>query len=87
MYTIPQHLRENKKYYYYNRLVKFGNRVIKAQKPLLIFGASIGPFGNYEKAVSYYQNHMRKVDGIIVREKTTVEYLSKLGIENNVYIL
>jgi polysaccharide pyruvyl transferase WcaK-like protein len=84
MYTIPRHLRNKNKYYYYNRLVKFGDRSIRKNVPFLIFGASIGPFGGYSKAVHYYTAHLKRVNGIIIRENYTMNYLKSLNINKNV---
>ena len=87
IYTIPKYLLNRKKYPYYNKLVKLGDTVLKTKTKLLIFGASIGPFGNYQKAINYYARHLRNVDLIIAREKKTVEYLQGLEVKRNVKLL
>ena len=87
IYTIPKYLRNKKKYRYVNYLVEFGEKAIKAGKKVVIYGASIGPFGNYDKALNYFINHLRKIDQIICREEDSVEYLNKQGITNNVFFL
>lgn len=84
IYTIPTYLREKEKYPYYNRLVEFGNIALKQNKKIIIYGASIGPFGKYKKAIMYYKSHLDRVDLIVVREKSTMQYLKEIGISSNV---
>ena len=87
IYTIPAYQREKKKYPYYNRLVDFGNNALKQNKKIIIYGASIGPFGKYQKAILYYKSHLKRVDLIVVRDKSTEQYLKKIGICSNVVFL
>ena len=87
IYTIPKYLRNKSRYRYVNYLVEFGEKAICAGKKVIIYGASIGPFGNYNKAVDYYINHLKKVDEIICREKESVDYLKEQGISSNVVFL
>ena len=86
IYTIPAVLREKNTYPYYNSLVNFCNRAIDAGKKVIVYGASVGPFGNYKKAVDYYVTNMKKYDAIICREMETVEYLKSLGLENTSFL-
>jgi len=61
-----------------NRFVKDGG------KPVILWGASVGPFSKdpeYEKIAT---NELRHVDRIYVRETETQKYLSSIGIEDNV---
>ena len=87
LYTLPAYLRKRKRYRYVNYLVEFGNKALKAGKSVMIYGASVGPFGEYGKALSYYTDHFKKVDGIICREQVSVDYLRSLGITDNVAML
>ena len=87
IYTIPEHERKKNKYRYANYLVEFGEKAIECGKKVVIFGASIGPFGNQDAAIKYYKRHFNRVDMIICRENESVEYLNSLGIRNNVYFL
>jgi colanic acid/amylovoran biosynthesis protein len=61
------------------------NRFVKERgKPVILWGASIGPFSKdpeYEKKVAYELSY---VDRIYVRETETQKYLSSIGIEENV---
>ena len=56
-------------------------------KRIIIYGASIGPFGDYSKAVLYYKSHLQKVNLIVARDKFTIKYLADIGISNNVVFL
>lgn len=87
IYTIPEYLRKRKHYRYVNYLVEFGNYALKHNVKVIIYGASIGPFGDYEKAKQYYFNHLKKIHKIICREENTLEYLKKNEIERNVIFL
>lgn len=84
IYTIPAHKRSANRYEYYKELVQFGEKALKNNKKLIIYGASIGPFGRYKKANNYYFNHLKKVNLIVAREKECVEYLAQNGISDNV---
>lgn len=85
IYTIPKYLREREKYSYYNSLVEFCNKVVEAGKQVIVYGASIGPFGNYDKAVNYYKNNLKKYKLIICREQISLNYLKNLGLENTIF--
>lgn len=55
------------------------------KKPIIIWGASVGPFGakpEYEKVII---EHLKRVNGIFARESETVEYLASKGLTQNVY--
>lgn len=87
IYTIPEYKRSQANYEYYSPLVQFGDYIKRRGKKLVIYGASIGPFGSYEKAVNYYQRHLNSADCIIAREQECVNYLSSIGIEDNVVFM
>jgi colanic acid/amylovoran biosynthesis protein len=58
--------------------------VLENQRPLVLWGASIGPFDrelSYEKFMSA---HLRRADRIFAREPATVEYLDSIGVKENV---
>jgi len=87
IYTIPEYIQAQSIYPYYNRIVQFGDTVIRNGKKLIVYGASIGPFENYERAQKYYFNHLKKVDLIVARERNTLEYLKRNKIKENVCLL
>lgn len=83
LYTIPKYLREKKKYRYQNRIVAFGEKAIEENRRMVVFGASIGPFGNYKRAVDYYRNHLMKTDLIVAREEKCIDYLNSINVSSN----
>lgn len=87
IYTIPRYLRDHKKYRYVNYMVEFGKKAIKNNKKVIIYGASVGPFGQYSKAKKYYIDHLKEVDRIICREMKSISYLKSEGVVNNVLFL
>jgi len=58
--------------------------VVARRRPLVIWGASVGPFSKYPAYERYMINHLRKVY-ILARETRTVEYLAEKGLTENVY--
>lgn len=82
IYTIPAFLRESDKYKYYNPLVDFCER---SGKPIVVYGASVGPWGKYEKAVDYYKRNLMKYRAILCRERDTVSYLESMGFRNSCF--
>jgi polysaccharide pyruvyl transferase WcaK-like protein len=58
---------------------------IENKKPMIIWGASVGPFEKFPKYEKYMINHLRKIDGIFARESLTIDYLAGKGVVKNVY--
>ncbi|MCG8540746.1 MAG: polysaccharide pyruvyl transferase family protein [Clostridia bacterium] len=85
IYTIPKHLLDSNKEPKHNLIVEFGKGVLK-RKPLIIWGASIGPFGNNKKVNRYYFDHLKEVTQIFCREEKTLNYLVGNGITNNIQL-
>ncbi len=54
-------------------------------KPIIIFGASIGPFYAMPDYERFMGAHLRKVTGIFAREMATIGYLRNIGVTENVY--
>ncbi len=61
------------------------NLVLTKNKPMMIWGASVGPFSKLPHYEEYMQKHLKRITGIFARESVTVEYLSSIGITKNVY--
>ena len=59
--------------------------VLDKKRPLILWGASVGPFNRLPKYEQYMIRHLRTVTAIFARESVTVDYLSKKGITENVY--
>lgn len=85
IYTISRNLREKEKYPYYNHLIDICNREYNFGKRIVLYGASVGPFGNYDSAVKYYTCNLKKYKLIIAREESTLRYLDSLGLKNVVF--
>jgi len=66
-------------------VAKLDEIVLKKQKPLVIWGASVGPFDRVPEYERYMANHLPKVTAIFARETVTVDYLKKIGVKDNVY--
>ena len=59
--------------------------VIKNKKPIIFWGASIGPFSKNISIENFMKKHLKKINAIFVRETESIQYLSSIGIEKNVY--
>ncbi|PAV14385.1 polysaccharide pyruvyl transferase [Methanosarcina spelaei] len=59
--------------------------VLESKKPLIIWGASVGPFEKIPKYEKYMKEHLQSITGIFARESATINYLDKIGITDNVY--
>jgi polysaccharide pyruvyl transferase WcaK-like protein len=59
--------------------------VLGKKRPLILWGASVGPFDRLPRYEKYMKRHLRKVTAIFARESVSVEYLKKIGVTENVY--
>ncbi|MHC1626916.1 MAG: polysaccharide pyruvyl transferase family protein [Methanoculleaceae archaeon] len=59
--------------------------VFEKNKPLAIWGASVGPFSAMPDYERYMSDHLQKVTGIFARESVTIDYLKSIGVTENVY--
>jgi polysaccharide pyruvyl transferase WcaK-like protein len=59
--------------------------VLEGGKPLILWGASVGPFSVNPGYESYMAGHLRRVSGIFARESATMEYLTRQEVTGNVY--
>jgi len=64
--------------------VSAGTLLMDAGIPLVIWGASIGPFSADARIEAQMAEFLARVDLITVRESRSVDYLRSLGIERNV---
>ncbi|MCC7564718.1 MAG: polysaccharide pyruvyl transferase family protein [Methanomicrobiaceae archaeon] len=58
---------------------------IEKRKPIVLWGASVGPFSALPDYERHMIGHLRKVTGILARESSTVEYLESIGVARNVH--
>lgn len=59
--------------------------VLERDRPLIIWGASVGPFDNKPDYEKYMTRHLQDVTGIFARESDSIDYLGKIGVRDNVY--
>jgi len=75
-YGIPKHY------------INLDSYVLKYRKPLIIWGASVGPFDSNRQFAEVMHKHLKEdVTAIFVREERSLEYLEKYGVRNNVYLM
>jgi polysaccharide pyruvyl transferase WcaK-like protein len=58
--------------------------ILAEGKPLIIWGASVGPFSKMPAFERFMSIHLKKVNGIFTREDDTLSYLSSIGVQDNV---
>ncbi len=61
--------------------------VLRRKKPIIIWGASVGPFDGIPGYEKYMSKHLKRVTGIFVRETATLEYLASIGVKENVTLV
>jgi polysaccharide pyruvyl transferase WcaK-like protein len=66
-------------------LTDLDDLIISRKKPIVIWGASVGPFSSNPRYERYMIEHLKKIDGIFVRESASMEYLTRKGVVDNVY--
>ena len=67
------------------RFTDLDDYALSKQKPIIIWGASVGSFTKDKEYEKYMSEHLKKVTAIFAREPETVKYLDSIGINNNVY--
>lgn len=59
--------------------------VLERNKPLIIWGASVGPFDEKPDYERYIINHLKQITGVFARESFTIRYLNGNEILDNVF--
>ncbi len=67
------------------RYTRLDDIVLEKKKPLILWGASVGPFDAMPEYERYMIDHLRKVTGIFARESVTVDYLTAHGVTANLH--
>lgn len=65
--------------------VEIDRYLLSKDVPLVIWGASVGPFDLDPEYEPYILDHLRSVSGIFVREDRSRDYLASHGIVGNVF--
>lgn len=63
---------------------KFNDSVLSHNKPLILWGASVGPFDKEPEFEKFAAEELKKVTLICARESETIDYLASLGVADNV---
>ncbi len=63
------------------------NLVLSYRKPLIIWGASVGPFDRDPVFEKKMIEHLKKVTAIFVRESLSYQYLTSKGLTKNVHLV
>jgi colanic acid/amylovoran biosynthesis protein len=61
--------------------------VARHKKPVLLWGASIGPFSKNPEFESFAKRELKSITRIYVRETETQKYLKSIGVEDNVCLV
>lgn len=69
-----------------DRLISINDCAKRVKIPVIIWGASIGPFDKSKSFEQRIAKHLSQFDLIAVREPETQLYLNSLGIESNVIL-
>ncbi|MFG1204887.1 polysaccharide pyruvyl transferase family protein [Xanthobacter aminoxidans] len=62
----------------------FHEMCLRARKPTVLWGASIGPFTKNPEFEKRAAEQMRRMDLILARESITIDYLASIGVSENV---
>jgi len=63
---------------------RMNNMTLSRGKPLVIWGASIGPFSRNREFEKLAREELKKVTMICARESETIDYLASIGVSDNV---
>lgn len=60
------------------------NYCVKRGVPVVLWGASVGPFEDWPASVPVFTRFLQNLSLITAREPVTVEYLTRIGLQKNV---
>ncbi|HOA81387.1 MAG TPA: polysaccharide pyruvyl transferase family protein [Defluviitaleaceae bacterium] len=58
---------------------------LSKRKPVILWGASVGPFTSKPKYEAYMKKHLKRITAIFAREDVTMDYLDSIGVNKKVY--
>lgn len=70
-----------------NAFIQLDKALHSTGKPLILWGASVGPFTKNPEVEKMMKEHLARFSLICARESETVSYLSSIGIEKNVRLV
>jgi polysaccharide pyruvyl transferase WcaK-like protein len=65
--------------------VALDRRALARGVPVVLWGASVGPFSAHRPYERFMTEHLKQLTAIFVREDDTREYLASVGVSDNVY--
>jgi colanic acid/amylovoran biosynthesis protein len=68
-------------------LLRLDRTLHSTGKPLVLWGASVGPFARERHVEERLRDHLMTFDLICARESMTLEYLASLGVTDNVKLV
>ncbi|MCC0179589.1 polysaccharide pyruvyl transferase family protein [Waterburya agarophytonicola K14] len=66
------------------RYLRNDHFVLKHQRPLFLWAASVGPFDKNPQFAEQMFEHLQSLTGVFVREEETLNYLADNGVKDNV---
>ncbi len=69
---------------YNKNILRFGDYAVRRGKPVVLWGASVGPFDQDSKIERLFAEHLKLMSLITSREPASTAYLSSIGVEDNV---
>lgn len=60
---------------------------VDVKTPIILWGASVGPFTGSPRYQRSVFNHLRRLNGIFVRETVSQQYLADNGVQDNVHLV
>lgn len=63
---------------------RYNSIVLEHKRPLILWGASVGPFDKDVEFEKYAAEELKKVTLICARESETISYLERIGVSENV---
>ncbi|MBL8540196.1 MAG: polysaccharide pyruvyl transferase family protein [Betaproteobacteria bacterium] len=61
--------------------------LVSRRLPLILWGASVGPFEGESGFAEEMFAHLRSLDGVLVRETESRDYLKRNGVDQNVHLV
>ncbi len=68
-----------------DQFLELDRRILRRAVPLVLWGASVGPFEADPEFAPRMFDHLRTLAGITVRESVSLEYLRRHGVSSNVH--
>ncbi len=65
-------------------LLRLDDVLLATGKPLILWGASVGPFSRMPSVERRLAKHLRRLTLILARESKTIAYLASIGVQQNV---